>query len=140
LIDDLFDFAKRNGVNVKYGDLGRRRGEYRHSHNLIVINPRMSEVLQRSTLAHELGHWHHADEWTDDPRTLAARERRANEYAARMLISPVDYALAERAHGPHVGAIARELEVATYVVEAWQGILGRAVAAPAPVRRYLRAV
>lgn len=119
-MDDLLQLADEVGVRVMWRDLGRRRGEYRHGPRLITINPRMSGVLQRSTLAHELGHAHHGDTWSDDPRVLDERERRANAFAARLLIDPVEYALAERLVGEHAGAIARELNVARYVVDAWR--------------------
>ncbi|TQL03503.1 ImmA/IrrE family metallo-endopeptidase [Cellulomonas sp. SLBN-39] len=119
-MDDLLRMADDAGIRVMWRDLGRRRGEYRHDARLITLNPRMSEVLQRSTLAHELGHAHHGDTWTDDPRLLEERERRANVYAARLLVDPVEYALAERLVGEHAGAIARELGVSRYVVDAWR--------------------
>lgn len=101
-------------------DLGRRRGEYRHQHRLITLNPKMSEVLQRSTLAHELGHAHYGDMWVADPNAAEFQERRANQFAARILISPTEYAVAEALVGPHSGALAKELGVARYIVEAWQ--------------------
>lgn len=139
MLDDLLDFAKDNGVNVKYGRLGKRRGEYRHGPRLIVLNLGMSTALERSTLAHELGHWHYADEWTDDPRVLEMRERRANRFAAELLIDPLEYAYAERMLGADkVQSLARELEVSTYVVEAYREILRARRAAPE--RRRLRAV
>ena len=139
MIDDLLDLAASNGVAVKLGRLGRRRGEYRHAARLIILNVNMSGVLQRSTLAHELGHWRHADEWTDDPHVLAMRERRANRYAAELLVDPLDYAYAERIVGSaHVGALARELDVAGYVIEAYQEILRDRRATPQ--RMHLRAV
>lgn len=36
-------------------------------------------------------------------------ERRADEFAARLLISPIEYRLAESLHDGHIGAIAYEL-------------------------------
>lgn len=119
-MNDLLQLADEVGVRVMWRDLGRRRGEYRAGPRLITLNPRLPGLLQRSTLAHELGHHHHGDEWTDDPRALAARERRANAYAAQLLITPAGYAAAERLVGPHPGALARELDVALYVLQAWQ--------------------
>ncbi len=80
----------------------------------------MSDVLQKSTLAHELGHAHHGDAWTDDPHIKQLREDRANAYAARLLISPLEYAIAERLVGHHTGALAKELGVAAYIIEAWK--------------------
>jgi Zn-dependent peptidase ImmA (M78 family) len=139
LLNDLLDFAKANGISVKYGPLGRRRGEYRHDPRLIILNPRMSDTLQCSTLAHELGHWHYGDTWTDDPKVLAMRERRANRYAAELLIDPLEYAYAERVLGADkVTSLARELGVAIYVVEAYREILHDRRSAPP--RRHLRAV
>jgi len=122
-VDDLLELAEREGVHVNWRDLGRRRGEYRAGARLITLNPRMSTTLQRSTLAHELGHHHHADRWTDDPREHATQERRANLHAARLLIDPAQYAAAEQLVGPHAGAIARELGVALYVVDAFRATL-----------------
>lgn len=118
-LEDLLAHARHLGVNVASRPLGRRRGEYRHAHGLIILNNRMSYLLQRSTLAHELGHAHYADVATTDPRAHDAQERRANRYAARLLITPEAYAAAEALVGPHPGALARELGVARYVVEAW---------------------
>ncbi|QIK83022.1 ImmA/IrrE family metallo-endopeptidase [Sanguibacter sp. HDW7] len=118
-LDDLLDHARHLGVNVASRPLGRRRGEYRHAHRLIVLNSRMSTVLQRSTLAHELGHAHYADVAVDDPRTHDMQERRANRYAARLLITPHAYSAAEALVGPHPGALARELGVARYIIDAW---------------------
>lgn len=119
-MDELIGLAESAGVHVTWRDLGRRRGEYRANGRLITINPRMSLALQRSTLAHELGHHHHGDTWTDDRDVIARRERRANAYAARLLVKPGEYACAERMVGSHPGALARELGVARYVIEAWQ--------------------
>jgi Zn-dependent peptidase ImmA (M78 family) len=104
---------------VAWRDLGRRAGEF-HSSGLILLNPKRTETVQRVTLAHELGHAHYGDIWTDGAREHAVRERLADRYAARLLITPAPYGAAERLVGPHVGAIARELEVTTGVVEAWR--------------------
>jgi Zn-dependent peptidase ImmA (M78 family) len=119
-MNTLLTVAEEAGVAVVWRDLGRRRGEYRHAPAIITLNPRMSIALQRSTLAHELGHHHHGDTWTDDPRLTAIREHRADTYAAALLIRPDAYAAAEALVGPHPGAIARELDIAVYVVQAWQ--------------------
>jgi Zn-dependent peptidase ImmA (M78 family) len=116
----LLAVAEEADVHVTWRDLGKRRGEYRHDPAIITLNPRMSTALQRSTLAHELGHHHHGDTWTDDPALIARREHRADTYAAQLLIEPDAYAAAERLVGPHPGALARELNVSRSIVEAWQ--------------------
>ncbi|QGH68566.1 ImmA/IrrE family metallo-endopeptidase [Pseudactinotalea sp. HY158] len=98
-------------------DLGRRNGELT-SGGLVRLNPRKPAIVQRCTLAHEMGHWWHGHDWTRDHDQLRD-ERQADAYAARLLISPAEYALAERLN-PHPGAIAKELEVTRHLVEVWQ--------------------
>ncbi|MDM8086310.1 ImmA/IrrE family metallo-endopeptidase [Cellulomonas cellasea] len=114
-MQDLIDLAMARGLRVVWRNLGRRRGEYRHRHGLIVVNQTLSVAQQRATMAHELGHAAYGDEAVD-----AALERRATTYAARLLISPVEYAAAERLVGSHAGALARELGVTREIVLAWQ--------------------
>ena len=119
-MDDLVRMALDQGLGLKYRDLGRRHGEYQHTGGLITINPHRSIVVQRVTLAHELGHAHHAHAWTDDPRLHARHERLADEHAARLLISPAEYAIAEALVGAHPGALAKELGVLERVVLTWR--------------------
>lgn len=119
-MDDLVRMALDQGFGLKYRDLGRRHGEYQHTGRLIAINPHRSIVVQRVTLAHELGHAHHAHAWTDDPRLHARHERLADEHAARLLISPAEYAIAEALVGEHPGALAKELGVLERVVHVWR--------------------
>ena len=66
-------------------------------------------------LAHEYAHFVY-----DDGCSSAAHERRAWEHAARMLITPADYARAERLVGSHPNAIAAELDLTSVVVRAWR--------------------
>lgn len=119
-LERLLALADSRNLRVNWRNLGRRRGEYRHTAGLITLNPAMSDTLQRSTLAHELGHAYYGDTWTDEPALLARREQRANTYAAHLLISPLEFALAEHLVGQHTGALAKELNVARYIIEAWQ--------------------
>ncbi|WP_407316710.1 ImmA/IrrE family metallo-endopeptidase [Isoptericola halotolerans] len=136
-LEDLIAAAEELGVHVKWMDLGRRAGELRRS-GLVLLNHRKSVLTQRCTLAHEMGHWTLGHDWTlyhDVPRD----EREADAYAAELLISPVEYALAERTHGEHPGALARELEVTRRLIEVWQDDVWRRATRPT-VRRHLRAV
>ncbi|MFD6178183.1 MULTISPECIES: ImmA/IrrE family metallo-endopeptidase [unclassified Isoptericola] len=112
-------------------------GELRRS-GLVLLNHRKSVLTQRCTLAHEMGHWSLGHDWTLY-HDVERDELAADAWAARLLISAVDYALAERLHGPHAGAIARELDVSTRLVEVWRWEVWRR---PAPSRagRHLRAV
>ena len=124
-LDDLLAHAAAQGLHVKFSDLGRRTGELRRS-GLVLINHKRTAVVQRCALAHELGHWHHGHDWSA-AHDVARDEREADTYAARLLVSPVEYALAERLYDGHPGAIARELDVTTPIIEAWRdGVLRRA--------------
>lgn len=98
---------------------------YVHHHRRIVIRPHIDPYTRRAALAHELGHAYYGDETHDDPRL----ERRADHFAARLLISPVEYALAENLHGPHDGAIAWELGVTPRLVATWRELHERITAA-----------
>ena len=62
-----------------------------------------------------LGHDPAATGWIKD-----RQERDADQWAARLLISAVEYRAAEHLHGPHPGAIAAELEVTKHLVEVWR--------------------
>lgn len=55
----------------------------------------MSDTDALCALAQELGHAHYGAPASHRPRY----ELRANRFAARLLISPVEYAMAERAYG-----------------------------------------
>ena len=118
--EDLMNRAEAGGLRVTWTDLRGRSGRYDDDRREILLDLCLTEYQTRSVMAHELSHAH----WRDRPTACALeherRERRADAEAARTLIEPAEYAEAERAHGPHVGAIASELGVCTWVVEAFQ--------------------
>lgn len=118
MLNALIVRAMGLGLRVTYRDLGRRNGELTRN-GLVILNPNRREWMQRCTLAHEMGHWWHGHDWTRD-HDRPADERQADQYAAELLISPLEYALAESLHGPHPGAIAKELEVTRNLVTLWQ--------------------
>ncbi|SNS42659.1 protein of unknown function [Micrococcales bacterium KH10] len=118
--DDLLDEAARNGVRVRQADLGERWGHYDDDARCITLNVTMTDPQVRSTLAHELDHAWHRDRTVHDPDEHRRRERRADATAARRLISPIEYAIAERMVGPDPRALADELDVAPWVIEVFQ--------------------
>lgn len=99
---------------------GGPAGGYIHQQRRIVVDHRLTGPQARSVLAHELSHASHGDTPPADPATRARQERRADADAARMLITPQAYAAAEQLVGPHPGALAVELDVARWVIDAWQ--------------------
>ncbi len=117
-MDELIEHAEALGLRVVWRDLGRRNGELT-SAGVVLLNPRKSVLTQRVTLAHECGHHWHGHDWTR-AHNRERDERQADTYAARLLILPLDYAVAEQIAGPHPGALARELGVTRRLVELWQ--------------------
>lgn len=114
-LDELFQHCADIGIDVEWADLGEhRRGEYRHYERRIVLNRRLSRAQLISTLAHEIAHAKFGDTCSTDHA-----ERRAWQYAAAFLITPAQYATAERLVGHHPAALAVELGVTRRVIESW---------------------
>jgi hypothetical protein len=104
------------GIDVEWADLGsHRRGEYRAYSDRIVLSWLLTRRQANATLAHELGHRKFGDTCSQP-----ARERRAWEYGAAMLITPGEYRAAEDLVGHHLSALAIELEVTPRLIEAWR--------------------
>jgi hypothetical protein len=115
-LDQLFRHCADLGIEVEWADLGPvRHGEYRATIDVITLNLRLTRRQTIAALGHELGHRQFGDRCS-----TPAVERRAWEYAAAFLITPAEYARAERSVGHHEGALAAELEVTPKVIEAWK--------------------
>lgn len=117
-MQDVLEHARQLGLRVKWRDLGRRNGEL-HSSGLIIVHPRRNVNVQRFVIAHECGHWVHGHDWSA-MHDRAADERQADTYAADVLISPVEYRLAEQIAGSDARSIARELGVPVRLVDLWR--------------------
>lgn len=113
----MISLAQRQGFHVEFLPLTGFDGLLMPG-RCILVNSGITERRQREAIAHELGHAHYGHSHgalVADP----AVERQADLYAARLLISPAEYALAEALH-PSPGAIAAELGVSKYLVSLWQ--------------------
>ncbi|APT85342.1 hypothetical protein CAQU_10045 [Corynebacterium aquilae DSM 44791] len=99
---------------------GHARGYYDNERRVISLRNGMSDREARSTLAHELGHALHGDTPTPDPVLHARQERRANEFAARLLIDPAELAVAEAAYGADTFTLARELDVSPHLIDTFR--------------------
>lgn len=118
---DLMRLAATLGLLLEWRPLGDVvRGYYQHALRAITLNSELPLDLLRSALAHELGHAHYGHIHSDDPDIRERQERLADRYAAELLISKETYRAAERLVEAHPGAIAIELGVARYVVDAWR--------------------
>lgn len=122
--DDLLDLAHTLGVTVTTHH-GGPKGWYEHHTKTISIRADLRAANQRCTLAHEIAHAIAGDTYTGITHFDQRMERAADMMAAQMLIANDTYARAEQLHGPHPGAIARELGVTVHIIETWQKMAER---------------
>lgn len=115
------------GVRVEYADLERldRDGDYCRRRRRIRLQHGMLERLERSVLAHELAHVYYDDEKSMIPHLDDRMERRADEWAAHLLIEQENYTAAAERFGRHIEHIAQELGVMDYLVDAYERTLER---------------
>lgn len=111
----LIDVAEARGYQVRWHRGGPKAAWLPHQH-AVSMRIGVDDVSALCALAHELGHAHYGDPPGHDPHL----EARADRFAARLLISPVEYAAAERAYGPHATHIAHELGVTTHLIHVWR--------------------
>ncbi len=117
LADDL-DLLVVERAGPTYGGFDPETGTIR-------LNPGMSARTTRSVLAHEIAHARLGHQPTKRPLDRERQEQRANEWAARLLITPQAYAAAEALRGPHLASLAFELGVTIELVSAFQRLLRR---------------
>lgn len=119
-LDQLADALGVAVVETPYLDDGLN-GQYLHHRRLILLRQGLDPWTRKSALAHELGHAWHGDDIHGDPRM----ERRADQFAAQILITPTEYRLAEKLHDGHIGAIAYELGVTPHLITVWKDLYER---------------
>ena len=103
---------------------GGEKGRY-YGGRHISLRRGLGPVNRRCALAHELGHLIAGHDPAAAGWIRARQERQADEFAARLLISPIEYALAEQLHGPSLSAIAHELGVTVHLATTWQSLYER---------------
>ena len=114
---DLLMNAENKNLRVFFLPLERIEG-YLSEAGDIVVNSQLTEAHQRQVLAHELGHVHYGHDWRFR-HNKAKDERQADLYAARLLISHSEYALAARIHDDCQRSIASELGVSQRLLKLW---------------------
>ena len=115
---DLQRIAEAIGVTLLHHD-GGPKGWYDSYTHCVSTRRGLSIQQYRSTLAHELCHAIHRDQPTGNGHYDQRQERRADTYAARLLIDPKAFRDAYAWHGPHIPAIADELEVTQHILNHW---------------------
>lgn len=122
----LMEHAASLGCRVYFLPLHEGMYGYLATGQDVVINSRLPEGFQREVLAHELGHVHYGHDLRtrhDNPRD----ETRADMYAARLLIEPIEYAKAESLYEGCHPSIAGELQVSRKILKIWhQWMKGKA--------------
>ena len=124
---NLEQLAAQLGAVIVTHD-GGEKGRY-YCNGIISLRRGLGPKNYRCTLAHELAH-HALDHdpaatgWVHD-----RQERQANEWAARLLISPTEYQQAETLYGPQPQLLAHELGVTVKVLKTWTSIYERKLAA-----------
>lgn len=126
-MERLFDMASRLGVKVEYADLTGldRDGDFCRRRRCIRLQIGMLARLERSVFAHELAHAYFDDERSMIPHLDDRMERRADEWAAHILIERESYTAAAERFGRNVEYIAQELGVMDFIVEAYERTLHR---------------
>lgn len=121
---DLLKLADDLGITVVERP-GLRLGGYHGGSTTIRLNPALPRRVARSVLAHEIAHHVFQDVPSRHGPVTARQERRADEWAARYLITPEDFADAERIRDGHTASMAHDLGVTVEIVEAFRRLLVR---------------
>lgn len=124
---ELHLLAESMGVQLRR-HTGGPPGWYDHHRRIISTRRGQSISQYKSVLAHELGHAAHRDTPTGNGHFDQRQERRADEYAANLLINPHDFEAAAIWHQGHLPAIADELEVTKHLLKTWQSLYERTAA------------
>lgn len=121
-MDALLATCRRERIDVYRIPLDGLFGAWELDTRSIWVDRRLSDRYAAPVLAHELIHAHRRDPGCQPTRV----EEWIDERVARIYVDPAAYARAERIRGPYPGAIADELDLPQWVIEAWQRSLQRA--------------
>ncbi|UQZ28431.1 ImmA/IrrE family metallo-endopeptidase [Corynebacterium accolens] len=118
MIEALIQAAEARGYRIRW-HRGGPKAAWVPSQNTITVQIGMDDATTLCSLAHELGHAHYGDAPTGNGHLDQRQEQRADMYAARLLISPVEFEAAVIWHQDHLPAIADELEVTQHLLNTW---------------------
>ncbi|MGX1738579.1 ImmA/IrrE family metallo-endopeptidase [Corynebacterium flavescens] len=122
-LDALIDVAEGRGYRVLWHRRGPKAAWLPRRH-AVTLQVGMGDADTLCSLAHELGHAH----YNDPPGHFGPHEIRADRFAAKLLVSPIDYAAAEALYGPHHTLLAHELGVTVKVLKTWTTLYERQTA------------
>ena len=123
--NELISIAEAAGVRVTWHKGGPKGAWLPHARR-ISLRHGMDDAATRCTMAHELAHM-----WLGHPAPASNRqERQADRFAAQLLVSPVEYALAEQIYEARPQLIAAELGVTNEVLVGLPANRGHVVELP----------
>ena len=114
--DALFAQCRQEGIAVCRARLDEQRGLWEPSRLRIWVDNRLCDRHAAPVLVHEMFHAHRGDAACQPSATEAA----INERVAHLYVDADLYAWAERIRGPYPGAIADELDLPQWIIEAWR--------------------
>lgn len=114
----LHAYAETIGVQLVRHDNGIKAW-YHHPTRTISTRRGLSIQAYKSTLAHELGHATYRDTPTGNGHYDQRQERRADQWAANVLIDPKAFEDAYIWHGGDLRAVADDLEVTRHLLDVW---------------------
>ena len=112
---DLAQLAHNHHITTTHHTTGPK-GYWSPSRRLISTRRGLTIAQYRSTFAHELGHALHHDTPTRTGIYSTRQERRADRYAAHLLIHEPDLWDAAAFYGHNLPAIAHDLEVTLHLL------------------------
>lgn len=122
-VDALIEVAEHRGYRIRWHRHGPKAAWLPHL-QAVSLRYGMSDEDTLCALAHELGHAFYGD----PPGHAGMYERRADRFAARLLIDPAAYRAAEEIYGPYPTRLAAELGVTTHILTTWASLHARNLA------------
>lgn len=116
----IYRCAEELGVTIRHLNPGRGRvATYLHRHRVILIRPGLDLAVQRSAVAHELGHAAHGDFAPYGQPFTSEQEHAADEWATSLLIRLGDANRALSLYQQDWKGMARELGVTAPMLGIW---------------------
>lgn len=112
---DLHAIAEWLGVTTTHHH-GGPKGWWSPTRRAISTRKGLTIAAYRSTLAHELGHAYYDDHPTPHDWFSRRQERRADDFAAYVLINEDALDTAVRFYGDNLPAVANDLEVTLHLL------------------------
>lgn len=115
---DLHQLANDFGVTLQHHD-GGTKAWYSPKYRLISTRRGLPIWEYKSSLAHELGHALYRDHHINHLHFNQLQERRADEYAAELLIDESEIRDAILWHGNDLNSIAYDLEITPHLLRVY---------------------